>query len=417
MIYPQLHCGFYYYNNKIYVNRQNVLDDMLYSIEMREKEYNIKPDVSINKRNDKAGISYYFNEPVFRMIDWTIEPTQSLKELYVERAKQLRDKYDYLILSYSGGADSHEILYTFLENDLFIDEIQVVHFEKMLNYFPRDVLIHDPAVSQLLEYEFVVLPQLKIVKEKSPNTKITLMDASDFTYEDVGKKKFEFMGMGKYQINSTYLAQTTPYVRNFFQQHNNNKYMVRKNNAGFIRGIEKPQLNIVDNQLLFRFNDISMNSVKLMQQKDIEEMYTIENYFWTPDCPLIPIKQSHVIKKKLESDREFYANFMVNQERIAANQKVKKRQHDNAQNIYRKYDPLLYYYWNKNMFSAPKSNTEVPEFKLLGLVEADHSGMEALNEQNEYYFKRYAKIPEQRWINKPIFTEPYNLGDLNVTWY
>jgi len=51
------------------------------------------------------------------------------------------------------------------------------------------------------------------------------------------------------------------------------------------------------------------------------------------------------------------------------------------------------------------------------LVEADHSGMEALNEQNEYYFKRYAKIPEQRWINKPIFTEPYNLGDLNVTWY
>jgi hypothetical protein len=389
---------------------------MLLGIELREKKFGIPHDVNVQTRRDSRA-TYCFNEPVFKLIDWTVEPQQSLKQLYIERCQQLRDKYSYLILSYSGGADSHEILYTFLDNNIFIDEIQVVHYSKALERFDANLLADDLALRQLLEYETVVKPQLKIIAERSPNTKITLLDASDFTVDEILKNQFNFMGMGKFkETNSTFIVQTTPYTRNFFQQMTNSHNGKFKDNTAFIRGVEKPILNIVNNQLRFSFSDASMHTVKLIQKKQVDDIYTIENFYWSPDCPFIPVKQSHVIKQKLETEKEFYATFMLNQERVSANQNLKKRAHDDAQNINRKYDQLIYYYWNKSMFFAPKHNTESPEFKLVSLIEKNNNAMNALDEQNEFFYKKYAKISERRLINKHMFTDPYIVGDLNVTW-
>ena len=141
----------------------------------------------------------------------------------------------------------------------------------------------------------------------------------------------------------------------------------------------------------------------------------LENFFWTPDCPLIPVKQSHVIKKKLETEKDFYATFIMNQERVSSNRARARGAHDDAQNINRRYDQLIYYYWNKNMFFAPKHNTESPEFKLVALIEK-HNAMDALEEQNAYFYKKYSKIAEKHLINKHVFTDPYIIGELNVTW-
>jgi hypothetical protein len=47
-MYPQLHCGFYLYNNKIYVSRIDLLDDMLLNVELREKSFSIPHDISIS---------------------------------------------------------------------------------------------------------------------------------------------------------------------------------------------------------------------------------------------------------------------------------------------------------------------------------------------------------------------------------
>lgn len=117
--------GYYKFGNKIYLSRQDMLDDAM---------------LLLSKNYSLPLMQFIFNEEVFDKIDWTIEPSFSLKELYTQRAQQLRDDYDYLILSYSGGSDSHEILGTFLENNIFIDEIQVMHYEKAMSRFDRSVL-------------------------------------------------------------------------------------------------------------------------------------------------------------------------------------------------------------------------------------------------------------------------------------
>ena len=64
----------------------------------------------------KLPMTWHFHDDVFAKV----KPTGqiSLKELYKERALQLREKYDYLILNYSGGSDSWTILNTFLENNI-----------------------------------------------------------------------------------------------------------------------------------------------------------------------------------------------------------------------------------------------------------------------------------------------------------
>jgi hypothetical protein len=68
-------------------------------------------------------LHWNFNEAVFSAYDWKSEPAESLGELYRRRAQQLRDQYDYVVLCYSGGSDSDNILHSFVDNDIRIDEV------------------------------------------------------------------------------------------------------------------------------------------------------------------------------------------------------------------------------------------------------------------------------------------------------
>ena len=73
----------------------------------------------------KTGIHLHwdFNEVVFSSYDWTIEPKENILELYRQRAQQLRDTYDYIIVMYSGGADSQTVVESFVDNDIKLDEV------------------------------------------------------------------------------------------------------------------------------------------------------------------------------------------------------------------------------------------------------------------------------------------------------
>jgi hypothetical protein len=59
----------------------------------------------------KTGVHLHwdFNEAVFSSYDWTMEPQETILELYRQRAQQLRDRYDYIALFWSGGADSETV--------------------------------------------------------------------------------------------------------------------------------------------------------------------------------------------------------------------------------------------------------------------------------------------------------------------
>ena len=78
--------------------------------------------IEIGSRLNQSVI-WHFNDEVFDTLDWTKEPEPSLWDLYSARARQIREKYDYLVLFYSGGADSNNILNSFVRNGIHLNEV------------------------------------------------------------------------------------------------------------------------------------------------------------------------------------------------------------------------------------------------------------------------------------------------------
>ncbi len=98
------------------------LDDLGFYTVGNEKFYNKIPAM-FRAQQLKTDMNWNFNDEVFSALDWTVEPTTSIDEFYKIRAQQIREQYDYVILFCSGGADSTNMFYAFVNNGLHIDEV------------------------------------------------------------------------------------------------------------------------------------------------------------------------------------------------------------------------------------------------------------------------------------------------------
>ena len=86
-------------------------------------KYFSKPLALIEGTKRNIHPEWQFNKKHFGQFTWSQEPKLSLRELYRNRAQQLRDKYDYLKLEFSGGGDSATVLYSFVNNGIHLDEV------------------------------------------------------------------------------------------------------------------------------------------------------------------------------------------------------------------------------------------------------------------------------------------------------
>ena len=86
------------------------------------KTYSKLEAIELQKRTGHFP-EWNFNENVFSTVNWTREPDIDLWELYKARARQIRENYDYVVLWYSGGSDSHNMVSSWLDAGCKIDEI------------------------------------------------------------------------------------------------------------------------------------------------------------------------------------------------------------------------------------------------------------------------------------------------------
>jgi len=388
--------GYYQYNNQIFSTKEDMFDYILENCN-DEQIKNIPNTL------------YNFHNEVFQSIDWRINPTFSINELYKIRAQQLRDEYDYLILLFSGGADSTQVLNTFLENDIFIDEIQNYNYDKALKSVDRDIFNKFPSIKILLEYEYAAKPILKKVKQKSPNTKITFVDTSDYAYDQIVNKKFDFLG-NKYHNSHTLLSKAyrsfTPYTAIYNQQNNN------KNKVALIRGNEKPNLRM-DREwnLYFTFQDFLYPNVKLSRMGYTDPNIEIEDFYWSKDMPLIPVKQSHLILDKMKNDNEYLKTvlsfFVGGKSPIQQNFDM----HNKTVFFKRNYiDPVIYPNWQKT-FSAEKIGNVNPEFEIFKNLNYIVYGYDQMKSHGEYIREKYKRLPI-KFIGGLLETQNYLIGNL-----
>ena len=183
-------------------------------------------------RKTGHGPHWDFNEAVYSSMDWTQEPVETLAELYRQRAQQLRDEYDHLVLWYSGGADSDNVLNSFIDNDIKLDEVA-----SFVNYEATKERINF-LNAEIYEVAGVKIAQAKI---KQPSLIHRIVDLCQPTIDEFQTEHTKFDWIYHFHSVMTVNAiarQRLPLAvkewRGLFEQGKK---------VGFIFGAEKPRVS------------------------------------------------------------------------------------------------------------------------------------------------------------------------------
>jgi len=246
-------------------------------------------------------VDWVFNDREFGLYDWTKEPEETLDQLYDKRVRELREKYDYLILSYSGGSDSHNILMSFIRQGILLDELLINTMEK--GWKPYTIL--DPTNTSSLnsgaEHYLQTIPRLKEVEKFIPRTKITICDLTDHVNDALLKAGDASWVMQKREALNPIGITRFNYV--YFDEVR--KRFDKEKKIGIILGVEKPKSAIHKGQFWLRFNDRAANMVTIIDHIKDYDNSVLEYFYWSPDCVPLLIKQGHIIKRWLEENPNY----------------------------------------------------------------------------------------------------------------
>lgn len=261
--------------------------------------------------SSKKGLKYKdlkwnFNDSIFQKFNWQIEPQGQIQDYYRLRAKQLREKYDYLILNLSGGSDSTTVLYSFLQEGLFLDEVVVRYAGEGTKKYQADNKNFD-ASNEFSEFEFAAKPILKWLEKESPRTKITLHDFS----KDILNKDLIW--------DENFIYWTGDYITpgcivryNHFTNKDHLNRFEKGKKVGIIFGVDKPRLILENENLYLRFVD---RPVHIAQPATVNNGFTnlnVELFFWSPELPELLSKQCHLIKKWFDLPYNKIHRYMLN---------------------------------------------------------------------------------------------------------
>lgn len=298
---------------------------------------------SINDFN----VTFHYHDEFYNSLQWHTEPSESLEELYRRRAQQLRDKYDYIILSFSGGSDSYNVLDTFLKNGIHIDCIATSYpvqaIEKLKSTFnPNDT----SANNAIFEFTEVALPKLKEVAKLSPKTEIAILDHTNTAIDMILANKLHTMPVGG--------VGASPGLAGHYMIGEKVREYNEKGKAVYLTGVDKPKIayNTKNKKFGTYFDDVSL--VLGNWNKDAYSGYNpnVEHFYYTTEMPELWQKQLHILKRAVmpiiqmaEEDRpDFFKKLTMK----TVNNNYMFYVHD----IF--FKKLIYNTWSENFFQAGK---------------------------------------------------------------
>lgn len=242
--------------------------------------------------------NWNFNRETFDRCNWFLEPQSDIDALYRMRARQIRDAYDYVVIFFSGGSDSNNILQSFLNADCKIDELATFTTE---NVSEQGVNRNYDWGSEL---ELVVNPYVKKLKQQGHDFKFRQIYTTDLILDYVDQVKDQYF----YYTNHC-LSPNNPFKAILRERIDDYKKIIDSGKKlCFVHGIEKPYIKVKDNKWFFYFTDQLDTCVSPYVQMKYDQGWYDELFFWSPDMPEIPIKQAHMIKRFCDTvmDPQFY---------------------------------------------------------------------------------------------------------------
>ena len=255
---------------------------------VNDKIYFDKIEAILEANKTLADVSWSFNKDVFQTVKWTEEPALSLDEYYKIRCQQIREKYDYLIVMASGGADSTNVVWSFLNNGIKIDEIvAAAPISGLNNYTQSDT--DSSTANTISETKYAQLPLLDEVSRQHPYVKVTLNDYFD---DIVHYKTDEWLYKSADWIHPTTMARYS------LEKYSHLKNMAEAGKRiGIVYGIDKPMPVIgQDGKIYQTFSDSTANVQRPAFSRDYPNVENIL-FYHTPDLPEMLVKQLHVVCK------------------------------------------------------------------------------------------------------------------------
>ena len=373
---------------------------------------NNKLQAIIEASKTKANVQWVFYDDIFSSAIKTFkQPDTSLSELYKQRAQQLRDSNDYLILNYSGGSDSHNILMTFLKHDIKLDHIYIQWPKQLMDkgiYKPNAI---DKTNSNFhSEWDLVIKKDLEWLGKNYPEIKIEISDWTTTVKEQFYKD--DIFANDVSNLPSIARAQK----QNTFSD-TEGKLALQGKKVASIFGIDKPCIVKKDDRWYLYFVDTAC-----MAQPNPDNIYGTEYFYWTPNFPEIAIMQGYKMIEWYKNHPNKHYLITAKSERVTVDPSLinfNYAQHYSEFAEMQEIAKLVCYpYWDFNRFQADKPFAVLDGFKM-GTRAWDNiltkvPGFDKVQQAWEYHWKSYLSVIDGTFLrNHDTFnvmrTKPHRL--------
>jgi hypothetical protein len=369
-----------------------------------DKFFNDKIEAIVHANTTLADIEWNFHKEVYDKVDWTKEPELSLDTFYKLRAQQIRDQYDYVIVMCSGGGDSTNIVFSFLENNIHVDEVIASAPVSGLNNFEATTDDNAPD-NTMSETKYAQMPLMQEISQRFPNTKITINDyfenMQDFKTDDWLFRCGEWIHPSS---GARYNLEKLTHLRNMAEAGKK---------IGIVYGIDKPILAITKtDELYLVLADRAVNVQRPAFEKNYPNVQNVLFYF-TPEMPLLQVKQAHVVANWVHQPENAHVLALVKQ--VASGDKYVNHRHRNSR-YQRAIIPCIYPSTYRPVFQGHK-----PTRMFLGEHDAwfyQMHGQTRMYEMIDSDFRNFYNAINQKYLNQDKtgfvpFIQTYRIGNVS----
>jgi len=360
-----------------------------------EKFFNHKVNALIEGSQSNKPIQWHFNDHIWKNFDWKKDDSLPVEYWYQQRAQQLRENYDYLILAFSGGADSHNILHTFIKNKIHLDEVwcdwPLTHTHGKFDQNSQNLDVSNMTS----EWTYSIKPELDRLSITNPEIFINITDSTknlDDEYSDdtVTTTQYSFYATVKrYRLLDQILKQR-------YKKHQR---------IAVIMGFEKPRCIIINDILSCHFDDSTIH-VKSDGRGDC--IRNLEFFYWTADMPELIRSQAHSILNYLRVDQSAWKyqvrGKIINSQTITAQD---LDQHS-SQQLRKMLSRAIYPYWNPNTFQVHKNTSMLYNNEVYTWLKNSYSDHRSLQSHRSALNSHYTLIHDRYFVKDPVTNEKLN---------
>jgi len=243
-------------------------------------------------------VTWHWSDQVWQGADWLNEPATDVYELYRMRARQIRERYDYVIINYSGGSDSQTLVDAFLDAGCHIDEIVTMWNRKYVKSINHNASCTDVRNLEA-EFDLATAPGLERIRQRSPCTRITYRDICDSVLTVFNQADGEsWLDLTTEHLNPGYMTRWSA-----TSETDQLRTLDRGLNSVIVSGADKPKICIRDDGGYYLyFVDILVNNACGSTNLPEYDNINYELFYWSPDLPEISVKQAHMVRRWFEAN-------------------------------------------------------------------------------------------------------------------